>query len=258
MSMHKTIFAAVLAVPFTLLSTGSDAATVAGAVTLDITDGRVSGTADSGTGALTSLTVAGSFATRNTLCCLVTKVDAWQMTSDVTYFPSTGGQESSQLVEIGAPGRSWSNLRADFLDAPVTSLFTFISFFDSMVTQGLTGGGTATGTDEIGGVPTDWSVNATLNLFQDIQGNRDIRTSGTFEFTVNPSETLGGLDDFYATFGSFTGIGDDTAGLVSGDQEFMAKFRVAAIPLPGALPMLAGGLGVFGMIAWRRKQRLAA
>ena len=29
-------------------------------------------------------------------------------------------------------------------------------------------------------------------------------------------------------------------------------------PLPGALPMLAGGLGVLGLLGWRRKRKVAA
>jgi hypothetical protein len=40
--------------------------------------------------------------------------------------------------------------------------------------------------------------------------------------------------------------------------EFSATFTVAATPLPAALPLFAGGLGVIGLLGWRRKRKNAA
>ena len=34
--------------------------------------------------------------------------------------------------------------------------------------------------------------------------------------------------------------------------------NVAAVPLPAALPLFAGGLGLMGLLGWRRKQKAAA
>jgi hypothetical protein len=48
---------------------------------------------------------------------------------------------------------------------------------------------------------------------------------------------------FFDTLGAFRVLGDETT---------------AATPLPAALPLFTGGLGVIGLIARRRKQRQAA
>ena len=56
-------------------------------------------------------------------------------------------------------------------------------------------------------------------------------------------------------------IGTDIVGLVNGAiPTFNAAFSLDGVetPLPGALPLFATGLGVLGLLGWRRKRKAQA
>lgn len=44
----------------------------------------------------------------------------------------------------------------------------------------------------------------------------------------------------------------------AGAQDLTSFTEVSAVPLPAALPLLAGGLSLFGLLGWRRKQASSA
>ncbi len=46
--------------------------------------------------------------------------------------------------------------------------------------------------------------------------------------------------------------------LVTGNATFSASTGINPVPLPGALPLFATGLGALGLLGWRRKKKLAA
>ena len=40
--------------------------------------------------------------------------------------------------------------------------------------------------------------------------------------------------------------------------DYLAGVTLTAVPVPAAFPLLAGGLGLMGLLGWRRKRRAAA
>lgn len=62
------------------------------------------------------------------------------------------------------------------------------------------------------------------------------------------------------TLGALTTPGTYNVGPISISQDAILTVSttdVAETPLPGALPLFAGGLGVFGLVGWRRKRKAA-
>ena len=56
-------------------------------------------------------------------------------------------------------------------------------------------------------------------------------------------------------FGTFTAglFGIDSVEFAFGGSGALDNLTIAAVPVPAALPMLLGGLGLFGVMGWRRK-----
>ena len=73
-----------------------------------------------------------------------------------------------------------------------------------------------------------------------------------FETVIMASFSGAGLESFGGA-----AIGDPgTIGIVPGLSGFLSSAPVdAQIPLPAALPLLAGGLGLIGLVGWRRRRR---
>jgi hypothetical protein len=102
----------------------------------------------------------------------------------------------------------------------------------------------------VGDRPSDLNVlfGASGTTLTDLLSLCDPNTGGAwteFSFDVTGS----GLDTFELSFG-------DNPGWIALDN--FSVTDPPAAPLPGALPLFAGGLGVMGLLGWRRKRQAAA
>ena len=80
--------------------------------------------------------------------------------------------------------------------------------------------------------------------------------SGTGVMTQNNGALAGfGIDTFFQ-FNS--GMAIWKAAAWDGTMRFTVGGNVSAVPLPAALPLFAGGLGLLGLLGWRRKRMAAA
>ena len=83
-----------------------------------------------------------------------------------------------------------------------------------------------------------------------------------FLISLLPLSTLTGLGDFAAFFiysSNCSGtLGCEGAWAGQFDVTYTYTPNSLAVRLPAALPMFATGLGVLGLLGWRRKRKLAA
>lgn len=102
---------------------------------------------------------------------------------------------------------------------------------------------------EIDGELTDFSLS---NVTQILNSNGTNFALDTF---VISEDLLGLLDDGSLIFSIL--INEGNIALDGAAVDFITlnvESQVAAIPLPAALPLLAGGLGLMGVMGWRRKK----
>jgi hypothetical protein len=77
------------------------------------------------------------------------------------------------------------------------------------------------------------------------------------ECISNSSGCLPSPSPFPVWFQVTTALPDNGMAIFPSDQEFDFAVFSAATPLPAALPLFATGLGVMGLLGWRRKHRKA-
>jgi hypothetical protein len=66
----------------------------------------------------------------------------------------------------------------------------------------------------------------------------------SYQFTLPTDQFI----SFYLTDNPLANLADNRGGI---------SLDISAVPLPGALPLFAGGLGVMGLVGWRRRKRIA-
>lgn len=107
----------------------------------------------------------------------------------------------------------------------------------------------------VAGFPNQSSPSQTVSgldlLSSDTGGRTDFKLSGSNSFTTSFSTTQpAGTPIFGPTpAGSYTLTID---GSPSGSDAFTYDVQVSAVPLPAGLPLLAGALGLFGVLRSRR------
>lgn len=261
MGYSKVIVATALvaALPFGVTADRAAASTVSGSLVLDL-DGTISRTLDSG-GDVETLTLEGAFTTTNSL---VNPDKAsplgWGLTADLFWGDRVVGGQAT-LTESDPTPRTWNDgpsnsnlaLFAEYNDPNPSemSLFSLASFMTSIIGQSLNpdnptpnagnmvGGGTST----LAGIPVLWEIEDLASAF-----------TGNYSFTING---VGDTANFFTLFDGFAGLDSELAALEDG-QTFGITATVSPIPVPAALPLLAGGLGMLGLMGWHRRRRAAA
>jgi hypothetical protein len=116
-----------------------------------------------------------------------------------------------------------------------------LSFYDKPQMPNLPVGEFATFTTGLVGILPDGSPSVPLFVF-------------TWNSNYSPIDDSGGVTPMTQ---SYPGLGGETTGF-GGVRVLSETYFPQATPIPGALPLFATGLGALGLIAYRRKQKLAA
>lgn len=251
--------AAVASVPFAFAAGQAQSSTVTGSVVLQL-EGTVIGTIVNEV--ITEVTfsggvptdagpTAGGFSTINSLSSTSQQSSLGWMVDSVLTYDGSPFQEAPQnnvaTVEAFDPTpRSVGQLTSFYNDPMIVSLFTAYPFARNAINSAFLAGGDDNGTGTISGAKVDWNVwNAAVT------GANPLTLEGGFRFSADGMDVL----PFLQTFG-FEQISRDPA-LAQG-RDFTLTLTVQPIPVPAALPLLAGGLGILGFMGWRRRQRAEA
>ena len=262
-SFHLT--AAVLA---GTLAIGAPAAVQASTVT---------GSASAEVGGLltTALTATGGYEVRlqggfeavNNLSSLTDTAPAWLLEGSISgqYFnddPQLPDGSFSESASTVLPGPSSANdLLGQLLALPVSMAFSVSQAIDVLIASSSCSGNTCSGSHIFGGgqniLPggdiVAWTI-ANITL-----GANSI--SGSFDITASGDSAATSLPMFLTYLGGFgIDLGLDPAGPLAAVPDgvgFAASATLTPVPLPAALPLLGGGLALFGLMGWRKRRKAA-
>ena len=167
---------------------------------------------------------------------------------------SPGGGPFS-LDALATPGTVYSSQQTFSSNATVNDDYTFtlsaapLSTLTTAITLDLNGGSTGFG---IANLVATWvnASNATLNSFTVTNASGDVVGSPF----INTSFTSPGTYNLFLT---------GTALLLGGQYQMeiqspSANGNSGTTPVPAALPLFATGMGLFGLLGWRKKRRKAS
>ncbi|MBK5928002.1 hypothetical protein CCR87_11805 [Rhodobaculum claviforme] len=234
----------MVAVAFTVADV--QASTISGSLDITLTGGQVSFDVPNGT-ATRAMVMQGQFQTSNSFQNPTGAAPlGWSITSEMAYEGVTSlldAVDEDTTTGFGGPNGLRNEYRTNL------GLFSISSFMADILGLSNSTTGLGSGTLNFGGaIPIAWSINDyVLNT-----GGPAITTSGNFTFSMtSDSNALA----FLNVFDGFAGIAGDLQGAREGGS-FSATFSTSpttVIPVPAALPLLMGGLGLLGLMGWRRK-----
>lgn len=128
-------------------------------------------------------------------------------------------------------------------------------------------GGSASGSagptpnDEARGGTITFSFDRLVNIlsfdYVDTEAGSNVLNVSAFDDSNGLIGTSGALIAGNGQFDTFTNgfLGVRTLVFDFGGSGGLDNIKITPVPLPAALPLLAGGLGILGFLGWRRKQR---
>jgi hypothetical protein len=259
-ALRNAVFATgLLAAPFVFVGQDAQASTVTGSVTYEAM-GSVFATRD---GSDWTVVGSGSFTASGGLSDYGAVADGWKA-EGMVHVPGVGMLSETETFDdpVSAMGLMSAILPYD------SERFLFTLFANAMVGLETVAGGTLSDTYTFGGgwglFPAgdmlEWTVTSISGTALPGEGGVDI--SGDIEFTLSGSDidaTIASVTEFF--FGAPMPTDLVLASLPSGVIDVKTSITVSPmgstahpIPVPAALPLLAGGLGVLGMMGWRRRR----
>jgi hypothetical protein len=261
MTSLRNVFlaASLVAAPFAFASGDASASTVTGSVTYGAV-GTIFGTLD---GSAWTLNGSGSFTATGGLSDYLAPADDWTV-EGMVHVPGLGMLNETETFgsPISALGLMGAILPYD------SSRFLFTIFANAMVGIETAIGGTTSGNYTFGGgwglLPAGdtlaWSITDLAGGVLPGEGGIDV--SGNFSFTLSGSDvgaSIASVTEFLLGFPLPTEL--VLAGLPTGVIDVKTSITLSPvsttphpIPLPAALPLLAGGLGLLGVMGWRRRR----
>jgi len=86
----------------------------------------------------------------------------------------------------------------------------------------------------------------------------DPPASGTFSLTFASVLASISLDEAFVRYQGITGNGFNGASGIGTNSNVVINPVISTVPLPAALPLFVGGLGVMGLVGWRKRRKQAA
>lgn len=214
-------------------------------------------------GDVTNLSITGDFSTSNSLTRF--RVDAplgWQASGSLT---GANGSGTVMFGETDPTPRAWSGPASDsinnFYNNGTPSLFSLISFFNRTIGDAFEATPVLNGTGAtVGGIAgVGWQYVPSASDFTGFVGSptfgttSPLTTAGTFTLTIDDPD---GRSDFLDLLDglNFAYSSNGTTGL---SASFSAAPVPSPIPVPAALPLLAAGIGLLGIVGWRRRRAAA-
>ena len=210
----------------------------------------------------------GGFEAVNNLSSLTDTAPAWLLEGQISgqYFnddPQFSGGSFSESASTVLPGPSSANdLLGQLLALPVSMAFSVTQAIDVLIAGSSSCGiGCFTGSHIFGGgqgiLPggdiVAWTIDNIAPGANSIEGSFDVTATGGSAATSLPM--------FLTYLGGFgIDLGLDPAGPLAAvpDQVgFAASATLTPVPLPAALPLLGGGLALFGLMGWRKRRKAA-
>jgi hypothetical protein len=258
-SLRNAFFATALAaVPFTLAGQTAEAATVTGSITYAAEAG-IWATLDD-TGAWT-VVVDGNFSATGGLSSYLEDADDWQM-DGMLHIPGIGKVEETETW--GSPISAGALMFANLPYSPKL-LFTLFANAMALGEQAL-GGDLDGGYTFLGGfglLPAGdsvaWEFSNLANNSTGV-GPGQLEVTGDFVFTFAGSDVDASISSL-TTFLLGAPLTLPECCLPSGVVPLTLSLTLTPlsttphpIPLPAALPLLAGGVALFGLMGWRRRR----
>jgi hypothetical protein len=116
---------------------------------------------------------------------------------------------------------------------------------------------TATLTNPVTYFGFDWGTPDGVNTVQVFDGANVIATiTGSSAGLTGFHDTNGGFFDIFASGGDvITSVVFSSVDATFELDNFAASVPVRSVPVPGTLPLFAGGFGALGLLRWRRKRK---
>lgn len=180
----------------------------------------------------------------------------------VTGDPTSGSRDNAANA-LGAPDQVGTSVNFFSLGRQSAAVFGFGTAFDNLasvfeVTFGCSGPQNGNGTCNFTETADLYLFNGVYNPFDGEFNVAELLLAGfVFETSIPNGNANAPGGASVSISGPFTYLALVDTSNQGGDGFDVDAISVSAVPLPAALPLLAGGLGFMGFVGWRRKRKAA-
>lgn len=268
MGYSKAIIATacVAALPFGVAADRVEASTVSGSFVVEL-GGTMNRTFEfdefERSAGTDTLVLEGGFQTTNSFVNPTGSAPlGWGIDVDLSW----GGTNTDALRETDPANFGWGGVGGLFMKyndqdpaSALVSLFSLASFMNAIIGQSLNtpSPNVGSGTWLMANIPVAWEI---TEMSRD--NTSPIEFSGDYTFTISGASNTAAFFDLFDGFAGLADIGGPGPAVLAQapqfPQEFTLRATVSPIPVPAALPLMVGGLGMLGLMGWHRRRRTTA